>query len=90
MRYLVSATFTATRSVDAVLCRAWPHSGTMPCWYWAISWVTVRTRTPWSTRARAHPAAIVRGNHDKVAAGLDDAEDFNPMARSAAHGRVSR
>ena len=32
-----------------------------------------------------NPAAIVRGNHDKVAAGLDDAEDFNPMARSAAH-----
>jgi diadenosine tetraphosphatase ApaH/serine/threonine PP2A family protein phosphatase len=30
------------------------------------------------------PAAIVRGNHDKVAAGLDTAEDFNPMARSAA------
>lgn len=32
-----------------------------------------------------NPVAIVRGNHDKVAAGLDDAEDFNPMARSAAH-----
>jgi predicted phosphodiesterase len=31
------------------------------------------------------PAAIVRGNHDKVAAGLDNAEDFNPMAKSAAH-----
>jgi predicted phosphodiesterase len=31
------------------------------------------------------PKAIVRGNHDKVAAGLDDAEDFNPMAKSAAH-----
>ncbi len=31
-----------------------------------------------------NPAAIVRGNHDKVAAGLDDAEDFNPMARAAA------
>ena len=31
-----------------------------------------------------NPAAIVRGNHDKVAAGLEDAEDFNPMARSAA------
>lgn len=31
------------------------------------------------------PAAIVRGNHDKVAANLDDAEDFNPMARSAAN-----
>ena len=30
------------------------------------------------------PVASVRGNHDKVAAGIDDAEDFNPMARSAA------
>jgi len=30
------------------------------------------------------PRAIVRGNHDKVAAGLDDAEDFNPMAKNAA------
>ena len=32
-----------------------------------------------------NPAAIIRGNHDKVAAGLDDAEDFNAMAKSAAH-----
>ena len=31
-----------------------------------------------------NPVAIVRGNHDKVAAGLDDAEDFNPMAKAAA------
>ncbi len=31
------------------------------------------------------PVAIVRGNHDKVAAGLDNAEDFNPMAKAAAH-----
>jgi predicted phosphodiesterase len=31
-----------------------------------------------------NPVAIVRGNHDKVAAGLDTAEDFNPMARVAA------
>src|SRR3954470_6399127 len=30
------------------------------------------------------PKAIVRGNHDKVAAGLETAEDFNPMARQAA------
>jgi predicted phosphodiesterase len=37
-------------------------------------------------RVRAlNPRLIVRGNHDKVAAGLEDAEDFNPMARSAAH-----
>ena len=31
-----------------------------------------------------NPVASVRGNHDKVAAGLNNAEDFNPMAKSAA------
>ncbi len=37
-------------------------------------------------RTRAlNPVAIVRGNHDKVASGLDDADDFNPMARAAAN-----
>jgi predicted phosphodiesterase len=30
------------------------------------------------------PMALVRGNHDKVAAGLETAEEFNPMARAAA------
>jgi len=36
-------------------------------------------------RIRAlNPAAAVRGNHDKVACGLEDADDFNPMARAAA------
>ena len=30
------------------------------------------------------PVAVVRGNHDKVASGLDTADDFNPMARAAA------
>ena len=32
-----------------------------------------------------NPVAVVRGNHDKVAAGLEDAEDFNPMAKTAAN-----
>jgi len=31
------------------------------------------------------PAAIVRGNHDKVACGLDQAEGFNAVAKSAAY-----
>jgi diadenosine tetraphosphatase ApaH/serine/threonine PP2A family protein phosphatase len=31
-----------------------------------------------------HPQAIIRGNHDKAAAGLDDAESFNQVARFAA------
>jgi predicted phosphodiesterase len=33
---------------------------------------------------RAHAAAVVRGNHDKAAVGLDDLEWFNPVARAAA------
>jgi diadenosine tetraphosphatase ApaH/serine/threonine PP2A family protein phosphatase len=31
------------------------------------------------------PIAIIRGNHDKVASGLESAEGFNSVARSAAH-----
>jgi diadenosine tetraphosphatase ApaH/serine/threonine PP2A family protein phosphatase len=35
-------------------------------------------------RLRAlRPAALIRGNHDKVASGVDDAEGFNLIARSA-------
>lgn len=30
------------------------------------------------------PAAIIRGNHDRVATGQGDAESFNPLAREAA------
>jgi diadenosine tetraphosphatase ApaH/serine/threonine PP2A family protein phosphatase len=32
-----------------------------------------------------NPAAIVRGNHDKVACGLEQAEGFNAVAKRAAH-----
>ena len=35
-------------------------------------------------RLRALGATSIRGNHDKVGCGLADAEDFNPVARSAA------
>ncbi len=31
--------------------------------------------------ARAHTAAIVRGNHDKACTGLDSTEGYNPVAR---------
>jgi predicted phosphodiesterase len=33
---------------------------------------------------RLEPAAIVRGNHDKVACGIEQAEGFNAVAKSAA------
>jgi predicted phosphodiesterase len=37
-------------------------------------------------RVRAlNPAAAIRGNHDKVAAGLESAEGFNPTAKRAAN-----
>jgi predicted phosphodiesterase len=35
-------------------------------------------------RVRSLDAVTIRGNHDKVVASLIDAEDFNPVARSAA------
>jgi len=35
-------------------------------------------------RVRALGAMTIRGNHDKAACGLADAEDFNPVARAAA------
>jgi len=34
--------------------------------------------------ARANLAAVVRGNHDRAAVGLDDLEWFNPVAKAAA------
>jgi predicted phosphodiesterase len=35
-------------------------------------------------RIRSLDALTIRGNHDKAVAGLDSAEDFNPIARHAA------
>jgi predicted phosphodiesterase len=34
-------------------------------------------------RVRGLPAVTIRGNHDKAISGLDDAEEFNPIARNA-------
>ena len=39
---------------------------------------------------RANVTAIVRGNHDKACAGLEDLEWFNPVARAAASAAVAR
>ncbi len=36
-------------------------------------------------RVRAMGAMTIRGNHDKASCGLADAEDFNPVARTAAN-----
>lgn len=34
-------------------------------------------------RVRSLGAVTIRGNHDKAVAGIDDVEDFNPIARAA-------
>ena len=34
-------------------------------------------------RVRALPAVTIRGNHDKAIAGIEDADEFNPIARNA-------
>jgi predicted phosphodiesterase len=34
-------------------------------------------------RVRGLPAVTIRGNHDKAISGLDEAEEFNPIARNA-------
>jgi predicted phosphodiesterase len=34
-------------------------------------------------RIRSLPAVTIRGNHDKAIAGLEDADEFNPIARNA-------
>ncbi len=41
---------------------------------------------------RAHVTVVVRGNHDRASAGLEDLEWFNPVARRAAewtHGQLT-
>ena len=50
----------------------------------AISSATAPTRTRSSTRAGARAGRDRRGNHDKVACGLEQAEGFNVVAKSAA------
>lgn len=34
--------------------------------------------------ARMHSAAVIRGNHDRICAGLDSMEDFTPLAQASA------
>ncbi len=36
-------------------------------------------------RVKVLSSATIRGNHDKAASGIEDAEDFNPVARAAAN-----
>ena len=40
--------------------------------------------------ARTHCEVVIRGNHDKACCGLDDTDDYNPLAQAAVSGRLHR
>ncbi len=85
MRYLVLSDIHANvDALDAVLLAAAPHAcdrvlflGDLVGYGAEPNAVIDRIRT-------LDPLVMVRGNHDKVAAGHDDAEAFNPVARRGA------
>lgn len=83
MRYLVLSDIHSNReALDAVLAHAQGKYDRVVCCgdvvgygadpNWAIDWV------------RANVSDIVRGNHDRACAGLEDLEWFNPAARASA------
>ena len=87
MRYLVLTDIHANLEAleaclaDAARARLRPRRSCS-----AISSATAPIPTPSSSACRrSTPAAIVRGNHDKVACGLEQADGFNAVAKRAAH-----
>ena len=82
MRYLVISDIHANlEALEATLAASGDHEGLLVLGdlvgYGADP-------NPVVDRIRALPSAvIIRGNHDKVAAGLDDVEGFNYLARQA-------
>jgi predicted phosphodiesterase len=90
MRYLVLSDIHANvDALEAVLLAATPYAceqvivlGDLVGYGAEPNLVIDRVRT-------LQPVVMVRGNHDKVAAGQDDAEAFNPVARRGAEWTAS-
>ena len=84
MRYLILSDIHANlEALDAVLGAARATPG-IACSCSAIWWGTVPSRTRSSSACARSPVAVIRGNHDKAACGVDDAAAFNHLARRAA------
>ena len=85
MRYLVLTDIHANlEALDACLADA-TGDGTTGRSCSATSSATAPIPTPSSTACRrSSPIAMVRGNHDKVACGLEQPDGFNVVAKSAA------
>ncbi len=89
MRYLILSDLHANRqALEAVLADVRGQYDTIACCgdivgygadpVWALEWV------------RANVPTVVRGNHDKACAGLEDLEWFNPAARRSALWTLSQ
>lgn len=83
MRYLILSDIHANwEALDAVLREARGAYEQVVCCGDLVGYGADPNRVvEW---ARRNCAAVVRGNHDKAAVGLEDLEWFNPVARSAA------
>jgi predicted phosphodiesterase len=83
MRYLILSDIHANwEALEAVLADAWGAYDTILCCGDLVGYCADPNRViEWS---REKVAVVVRGNHDKACAGLEDLEWFNPVARSAA------
>ncbi len=83
MRYLLISDIHANiQGLEAVLAHAEGKYDQILCCGDLIGYgADPNPVTDW---VRAHCSAVVRGNHDKAAVGLEDLEWFNPVARYAA------
>ena len=82
MRYLILSDLHANwEALEAVLADAPQHDRILCCGDVVGYGADPDAVTGW---VREHVATIVRGNHDKACAGLEDLEWFNPVARQSA------
>lgn len=82
MRYLILSDIHANwEGLEAVMNDAAGHYDTIVCCGDIVGYgPDPNAVTEW---VRGNVSAIVRGNHDKVCCGIEDPEDFNPIARAA-------
>lgn len=83
MRYLIVSDIHANwEALEAVLAQAGSDYDRIVCCGDLVGYGADPDRvTEW---VRQHVPDVVRGNHDKACAGLEDLEWFNPVARSSA------
>lgn len=83
MRYLILSDLHANwEALQAVLADAPPEYNRILCCGDVVGYGA--DPDPVTEWVRGHVANIVRGNHDKACAGLEDLEWFNPVARQSA------